>query len=142
MYGVHCTYFLIFFMLLPICKEFKHYFSRGSLQTMWGNDSSSAKRAILIAEENESILGAFAMLELQTLQKENLLTRRGHSLSKPLFDLLKSIQASKPFVVLSVDKGQELTPMVLYSSDTSDIGKGIVPYYRLLHTLFILFDFH
>ena len=49
-------------MLLPICKEFKHYFSRGSLQTMWGNDSSSAKRAILIAEENESILGAFAML--------------------------------------------------------------------------------
>ena len=119
-----------------------YYFSRGSLQTMWANDSSSPKRAILIAEENESILGAFAMLELQTLQKENLLTRRGHSLSKPLFDLLKSIQASKPFVVLSVDKGQELNPTVLYSSDTSDIGKGIVPYYRLLHTLFILFDFH
>ena len=111
------------------------YFSRGSLQTMWGNDSSSAKRAILIAEENESILGAFAMLELQTLQKENLLTRRGHALSNPLFDLLKSIKASKPFVVLSVDKGQELNAMVLYSSDTSDIGKGIVPYYRLLHTL-------
>jgi len=96
---------------------------QGSLQTMWANDSSSPKRAILIAEENESILGAFAMLELQTLQKENLLTRRGHSLSKPLFDLLKSIQASKPFVVLSVDKGQELNPTVLYSSDTSDIGK-------------------
>ena len=121
----------IFFFYAIICKEFKHYFSRGSLQTMWGNESNSPKRAILIAEENESILGAFAMLELQTLQKENLLTRRGHSLSKPLFDLLKSIQASKPFVVLSVDKGQELTPTVLYSSDTSDIGKGILPYYRL-----------
>ena len=117
-----CTYFLIF------CKEIKHYFSRGSLQTMWGNESNSPKRAILIAEENESILGAFAMLELQTLQKENLLTRRGHSLSKLLFDLLKSIQASKPFVVLSVDKGQELNPTVLYSSDTSDIGKGILLY--------------
>ena len=87
---------------------------------------SSPKCAILIAEEDESILEAFAMLELQTLQKVNLLTRRGHSLSNPLFDLLKSIQATKPFVVLSVDKGQELTPMVLYSSDTSDIGKGIV----------------
>ena len=93
---------------------------------MWGNESNSPKRAILIAEENESILGAFAMMELQTLQKENLLTRRGHSLSNPLFDLLKSIPATKPFVILSVDKGQELTPMVLYSSDTSDIGKGIV----------------
>ena len=106
---------------------------------MWTNDSSSPKRAILIAEENESILGAFAMLELQTLQKENLLTRRGHSLSNPLFDLLKSIQASKPFVVLSVDKGQELTPMVLYSSDTSDIGKGIVQFN--LHETDLLFRY-
>merc|ERR1712051_499592 len=96
---------------------------QSSLQTMWGNESNSPKRAILIAEENESILGAFAMMELQTLQKENLLTRRGYSLSNPLFDLLKSIQATKPFVVLSVDKGQELTPTVLFSSDTSDIGK-------------------
>ena len=55
-------------------------------------------------------------------------------ISNPLFDLLKSIQATKPFVILSVDKGQELNPTVLYSSDTSDIGKGIVPYYRLSHT--------
>ena len=74
------------------------------MQTIWGNESSSPKRAILIAEENESILGAFAMLELQTLQKENLLTRHGHSLSNPIFD---------SFVVLSFDKGQELKPTIL-----------------------------
>mgnify|MGYP006864021308 CR=1 FL=1 len=49
---------------------------------------SSPKCAILIAEEDESILEAFAMLELQTLQKVNLLTWCGHSLSKPLFNFL------------------------------------------------------
>merc|ERR1711963_530037 len=64
------------------------------------------------------------MLELQTLAKEKLLTRRGHSaLSNPLSKLLKSIQSTNPFVVLSVDKGQESAPEVLYSSDSSDIGK-------------------
>merc|ERR1711974_228883 len=90
----------------------------GQLETILTKESGSKSNAILIAEENESVLGIFAMMELETLAKNsNILARRGHSLSNPLFDLLKSIQATQPFVVLSIEKGRESTPTVLYSSD-------------------------
>jgi len=96
----------------------------GSLNTIWTQESGGNDKAILIAEENESALGIFAMMELQTVAKEkNILIRRGQFKSSPLSDLLKSIQSSKPFVVLSIEKRSESKPTVIYSSDTSDIIK-------------------
>ena len=75
----------------------------------------------MIAEENESVLGIFAMMELETLTKDKkILTRRGHSLSSPLFDLLKSIKATQSFVVLSIEKGSESTPTIIFEGRLKD----------------------
>ena len=87
--------------------------------------TNDANNAIIIAEENESPLGIYAMLELHTLDKGQMCFRRGHALTDPLFKLLKSIKATKPFVVLSIDQVYVSSPKVLYSSDTSDMPKGM-----------------
>ena len=96
-------------------------FNRGSLDTIWTEESGGNGKAIVVAEENESVLGIFAMMELETLAKDKkIVTRRGQSLSSPLFDLLKSIKATQPFVVLSIEKGSEATPTIIFEGRLKD----------------------
>ena len=88
--------------------------------------TNDANNAIIIAEENESPLGIYAMLELHTLVKgEEMCVRRGHALTDPLLKLLKSVKVTQPFVVLSIDQVYVSSPKVLYSSETSDMAKGM-----------------
>ena len=94
----------------------------GPLSSLWNDTDKS--QALIVAEENESPIGAFVMMELNSLDK--VLVRRGHSLSQPLFDVMKKLQASHPLVIFSMQKGQELNPDVIYTGNENTLQNWIV----------------
>lgn len=92
----------------------KYVIYRGTLESVWSE--SEATKMILIAEENGSPMGVFAMMELQTIMAKNsgVIVRRGHILENPSFDLLKSTHSSEPLVVLELEKNHD--PTVIFKT--------------------------
>ncbi len=85
-----------------------------SIRSMWEHETGENQAILIATGKEESPADIFAMLEAQTLTQGRVLIRRGLNLENPQFDILKSLQLSDPFVVLSIAKGQENSPTVLF----------------------------